>query len=146
MPQHNVYTEARKHLNVGVKFGVPKNLRDALMDAHPHLYKDHKALLCLVVMSWIIRAAIITGTAVDALLIVKYTKTVTKMCLAYLASMTAEQLKGTNACFGTLAADGAKLAGHVKAVFGENLPHELPLPRENESSPWLSSAMWHAVM
>lgn len=145
MPTHVVFVAAKEKVSRGKLQGVPDSLKEALLRAHPHIYVDHKALLCLIVMSWIVRAATTTGTAIGCDLVKDYTVTITNMCIARMAGVSAEQLKNTTKAFIDLADKGEQMACKVTALFGDNLPPELPLPRAGEISPWLSPAMWQAV-
>lgn len=143
-PAHPLFEKLRNDLNRAAKEGgVPDAIKNALPQANLNLYVDYKAVLCMVVMSWIMRAAIVTCTSVEYSLIELYTHTVSILCLARLAGVTAEQLQAEQ--HDKLLRACEKLVGLVKHVFGDRLPPDLPLPGDSDATPWLSPAMWHAV-
>lgn len=141
MPHADDFETAKVNINRR----IPQMVQDAVTEAHPQLYIDYKAVLCMVVMSWIVWAAMTTGTAVEPELIKNYTIVITKMCMARMGGVTSEQLEGAGGGYNDLAGKGAKLVQSVIAVFGNDLPAELPLPSVDERSPWLSPGMWRAA-
>lgn len=143
LPQHPVFNSAQNALNHAADIGFPEEIRKCIQESHTELCVEYKAVMCIIAMSWIIRAAITTGTVVKYELIKFYTIVISRMCLARISAVTAEEL--TTRWQTRMKDDTVKLVKDVKAAFGDRLPPELPLPRTDQKSPWLSPEMWRSV-